>query len=244
VSLLAKVNTGVVPHPPKICITGQPGIGKSTLASGFDNALFVEVASRTLHLDVNRVQVDTWEEVLALINEVADSTYKTLVLDPINDIEELCLDFITRKADAPNYMEIGGGYAKYRAPLRKQWRRLLSLFDRLQSKGVQIVLTGHTVVKTFNPPDGEAFDRYILKLDDATATLITENVDLIGYAHYKTLVKVKKEGMKTSGKAKTTGERIIEFKHNPAYPSKKGIPCADKCNLDFDSFMKALNNGS
>lgn len=242
-SILSKVKTGVVPHPPKICITGQPGIGKSTLASGFENALFVERASRTLHLDVNRVQVDTWEEVLALINEVADSTYKTLVLDPINDIEELCLEFITKQAGAPNYMEIGGGYAKYRAPLRKQWRRLLSLLDRVQSKGIQVVLTGHTVVKTFNPPDGEPFDRFILKLDDATGTLITENVDLIGYAHYKTLVKTTK-GMKTKGKAKTTGERIIVFKHTPAYPSKKGIPCADKCALDFDSLMKALNNGS
>ena len=241
-SLLDKVSTGVVPHPPKICITGQPGIGKSTLASNFENALFVERASRTLHLDVNRVQVNTWEEVLALCTEVANSNYKTLVLDPINDIEELCLEFITKEDGAPHYMEIGGGYAKYRAPLRKQWRRLLSLLDRVQSKGIQVVLTAHTVVKTFNPPDAEAFDRYVLKLDAVTSTLITENVDLIGYAHYKTVVKTVKEGMKKSGKAKTTGDRIIEFKHNPAYPSKKGIPCADKCKLDFDSFQKALNN--
>lgn len=239
-SLLSKVSSGVVDHPPKICITGQPGIGKSTLASKFLKPLFVERTSRTLHLDVDRVQVTTWEEVMALMKEVASTDkYRTLVFDPINDIEELCLDYITKQEGVSSYLDIGGGFAKYRGPLKSQWRRFLSGLDRIQSKGIQIILTAHAVVKTFMPPDALPYDRYILKLDDATGTLITENVDLIGYAHYDVVVKPTK-GLKETGKAKTQGKRIIEFKHNPAYPSKKGIPCEDKCDLDYDALMKAI----
>jgi hypothetical protein len=223
-------------------LTGQPGIGKSTLASGFEKPLFVEVKSRTGHLDVARVQVKTWDDVIKLVKEALSSnTYKTLVFDTINDMEELALEHIAKERGASDYMDIGGGFAKYRGPLKQQLRRFLVGVDRLQRAGIQVIMVAHTAIETYTPPDSQTYDRYVIKADKMTASTLTENVDLIGYAHYDVRV-TDVGGLKKSGKAKSKSKRVIDFKHNPAYPSKKGIPCADSCDLNYEAFQKALSN--
>lgn len=238
---MSKVSTGVLDCPPKIMVTGDPGVGKSSFAAQFDSPLFIEPAGvqRTKHLDVARIEVSTWEETLGVIAEVLQSqSYKTLVFDPITEIEGLVLDFITREAGVSHYQDIGGGWFRFRAALVNQWKRFIRGLEKLTKNGIQPILIGHTKVKTYSPPDGQPYDRYILKFeDDSSSAFLTENMDLVGFAKFETFVR---KGDDKKAKANTTSERNIYWKFHPAYPSKMGIKCSEVTKLDYEDFKKGL----
>jgi len=181
--------------------------------------------------------------MLGVMAEVISSkTYGTLVVDPINEVEQLILTFIANEAGVSHYNDIGGGFYKFRAALVNQWKRFINGLDHLCAAGIQPILIGHTKIKPFSPPDGATYDRYILDfVDESSSSILTKNVDLIGFAKFKTYVKESKD---KKGKATTTNEREIHWKYHPAYPSKCGIGCADVTKLDYEDFIKGLNDAA
>ena len=92
--------------------------------------------------------------------------------------------------------------------------------------------------KTYQPPDGEKYDRFVIKMDQAGGDFLIENVDLVGYAKFQTFVKSKDKQSKA--KATTSGKRLLQFKFSPAYPTKQGVPCADEVGLSWEEFQKGL----
>lgn len=240
--LLDNVKTGVVSKPPKLLVWGTAGVGKSTFASGAPKALFIEAEDRTAHLDVSRIAVTKWEDVLTLMAEVGrdeSKTYETIVFDTIDSFELLVFKHIAAEAGCDSHEDIGGGFAKFRTPLKKEWKRFLNIVDALTRKGIQCILLAHAQSKTYQPPTGEKYDRFILKMDAAAGDLIVENVDLVGEAKFKTFVTAGK-GLGDKSKAVTNGDRCLSFKFTPAAPTKQGVPCADECELNWDSFKEGL----
>ena len=240
-SLLDNVVSGTTPKPPKLMIWGPPAVGKSTFAAQAPDALFIEAEDRTGHLDINRFPVKKWEDILAVMKEVGasgDQPYKTMVFDTVDAMEMLLLDYIARAANEESHEDIGGGWMKYRIPMLKEWKKFIRLIDGLTRKGIQCILLAHAQTKTYQPPDGEKYDRFVIKMDQAGGDFLIENVDLVGYAKFQTFVKSKDKQSKA--KATTSGKRLLQFKFSPAYPTKQGVPCADEVGLSWEEFQKGL----
>lgn len=247
-SFLDKVSRGRVTGPVKLLVYGAPATGKSTFASGAPSPLFIDVEKRTGHLDVARVQPDTWDDVLGCMRELiaAPGEYKTVVVDTLDHTELLIHKHVCDKFGWGNIEE--PSYGKGYIPALLEWSRFLVGCEALKNKGFTIVLLAHSSMRTIKSPTGEDFDRICLKLRGGQKTnsgdLIREKMDLVGYARFEDLARKTSKDPSARAKAITTGRRVLSFKHNPAFENKAGVPIGDELDFTWAAFEKSLGEHS
>ena len=236
---MLNVIKGVQKKPWRMMIYGQPGVGKSTFAAGAPKPLFIDVERRTEHLDIPRLQPDSWETVLSVIKELVSNTseYKTVVFDTVDHLEHLVFTYLTKKFGVQSIEDVAGGYGKGYTMALEEWRRFAVGLEALRDKGYNILLLGHGHVKTFNNPTGENYDRWIIKINQKAADFLKEKVDAVGFAHYDDGTKKGKGDLKA--KAVGSDDRVLTFLHNPAFESKRGLGLPDEVELKF-SELKGL----
>ena len=98
-----------------ILLYGVPKIGKSTLASQFDNPLFLATEAGLNNLEVFQVPIPTWEVFLENCKDIAGSKheFRTIVVDTVDNLWKACSLHIREKhkIDHESQLEWGRGYA-------------------------------------------------------------------------------------------------------------------------------------
>lgn len=185
--------------------------------------------------------MDTWQEVLGVMREVAqgDTPYQTLVFDTVDHMELMIYDHLCKEAGVKSIEDYGGGYGKGYTAALDQWRFFILGLEKLRSQGFNVLLLAHGHVKTFRNPTGEDYDRWQLKMNAKAASFLREKMDAVGFAHFEDFTK---EDSKKQTKAGTTGDRIISFDHDPAYESKRGINLPDEIELSYEAFVKGRSD--
>lgn len=240
--LLDRISRGRVPGPVRLVVYGPAGVGKSTFAAGAPAPLFFDFEGRTAHLDIARVRPQSWDETLQLMAEaVAGTDFKTLVFDTLDHMELLIHAAVCKRNGWANIED--PGFGKGYVPALHEWGRFLNACDVLQSKGFNVVLLAHHMLSTFKNAAGDDYNVFALKLKGGAKTnasdLVREKVDLVGFAHFEDFAK-KASKNDPKAKAITTGDRVLTFKHHPAYETKKGVPMADEVKLSWDAFEAAI----
>ena len=88
-----KIETGILNTPLKVVIDGPEGLGKTTLASKFPNPLFLDTEGSTVRLNVRRIKITSWEDLLEAIKYVKtnQTLCKTLFIDTSDWAEILAI---------------------------------------------------------------------------------------------------------------------------------------------------------
>lgn len=233
-----------VQRAPKLLICGSNKIGKTTFASAAPKAIGIlaEDAGSTITGDTLPL-VKTLPEVYAYLEylEKENHGYKTLYLDSLDWLEPLLHDHVCRQngwasIETPGY---GRGYvaAAY------EWRNLLNTLDRINAKGVAIILISHVKLKTITSPIVESYDSFQLKLHDKAGALCCEWADIIGFCAPKLLTTTSTTGFQQTTRAVSTGERLLYLEANPAYPSGNRYSLKDQpldANLFWQNFANAI----
>lgn len=227
------ITSGVVAEPVKVLIYGSEGIGKSTLASKFPGALFIDTEGSTKRMDVARLPTpESWDDILDEIRYVAANpeVCSTLVIDTMDWAEGICCKDMLAKngwssiAD-PSY---GKGYDY----LTESFRKIFPELNKVVAAGIHVVLTAHAALRKFEQPDEMgAYDRWEMKLQKKNASLVKEWVDTVLFCNYKTIV-VKTE----SGSRKAQGgERVIYTTHRPTWDAKNRFGFPDVMPMTYES---------
>ncbi len=159
----------------RILLYGTEGVGKSTFASQCPAPIFLGAEDGTAHLDVQRFPSPScWDDILSAVKILADDKheFKTLVVDTVDWVEPLLWAHICKrdkKQDIEDY-----GYGKGYQCALDEWRTFLALLEKLREKSINVLLLGHSHLKTFKNPTDEDFDRYELKLHAKAAGLLKE----------------------------------------------------------------------
>lgn len=98
----------------KFIIFGPEGVGKTTLASQFPRAVFLDMEDGTKHYDVSRLPTPTsWAMFLAILQDVIINFVEvgTLVIDTADAMERLCIQAICEKAGKSGIEDFG--YAEW-----------------------------------------------------------------------------------------------------------------------------------
>lgn len=244
-SLLTQVRTGSVRGPQRTVLHGIEGIGKTTFAASAPNPIFVGPEDGQGDLDIPRFTPRSWGQARDFVRELieAQHNYRTVVIDTIDRLEQLCWQYLCDDAEVSSIEKVGGGYGKgYTAALEAQVALMHDLDELRQRRGMHVICLAHSMVKTFNNPDGTNFDRYQMRMNEKAASKWKEWADVVLFANYDVTVKTEKKGEKAlldKGKA-TAAKRMLFTTWAPAYDAKNRFSLPEELPLSWDSFAKSM----
>lgn len=241
-----KISSGVQPSAVKVVLYGPEGIGKTTFASQFPNPLFIDTEESTKMLNVRRFdKPKTWADVLGMVAAVVGNPTicKTLVIDTADWAERLCEQYICARGKQ-NSIE-GFGYGKGFTMVGEEFANLLDALTTVVNKGVNVVITAHSIIRKFERPDeAGAYDRYELKLGNKAgnrcAAAVKEWCDLLLFANYKEIVS------EVGGKKKAYGgQRVMYTTHHPCWDAKNRFDLKDELPFEYQQIAGCIfTNGA
>jgi hypothetical protein len=208
------------------------GLGKTTFASKAPRPLFLDTERGTRQLDVDRIDITDWTDLLGAINSLCRDAqgYQTIVVDTIDWAERLAVEAILRTSGKRSIEDFGFG--KGYVHLAEYVGRLLQGCDSLVEHGLNVILLAHAKVARISPPDQtDGYDRYELKLSKQVSPLIKEWPDALLFANYRTIVK---EGNDGRHKAIGGRERMMHCNRSAAWDAKNRYGLPDVLPFDFD----------
>lgn len=250
-----------VASPPLMVLYGPPGIGKTAFGIGADKStaytigkeshLLINVDYRgSDRLVCNRVTdilghpVQSSDDIDLIFKNLAEQEHNIswAVFDDLPSLEQLFVEEVCTENDVTEIgkIEYGRGYEL----ARKKWYHLFLLIKELQEiKPIGFLLIGHTKVDTLKDPMSESYSRHDLQLDKRSKEIIKAKVELIGFAHKKTMTKENKEAF---GKKEVSvvgqSERVITFSPDvEKFESKDRFKLPEEILLDWPIFLEELN---
>lgn len=234
-----KISKGIKKGAVKIVIYGPEGIGKSTFASKFPKAAFIDTEGSTKYLDVARFEdITAWDSIIGAVEQVIKdhSDIGTLVLDTADWAELMAIKKVCENCHVKGIEDIG--YGKGYVYLQETFKQLLDALEQCIAVGVNVVITAHAKMRKFEQPDEMgAYDRWEMKLTKQVAPMVKEWADAVFFANYKTLVI---EDSKTKSKKATGGTRVMFTTHHPCWDAKNRFNLPDQLEFDFKEIAKII----
>lgn len=227
--------------PPRLCIYGGHGIGKSTLASQFPNPIFISTEDGLDSLDVTSFPkatkiADVVESIKTLIKEEHD--FRTVVVD---SVDWLVTPLIETNVESTHESK-DLAYGKGQMLVAEEFREILQGLDVLRTKrNMNVVLIAHAAVVRFEDPRTEPYDRYQPKLPNRCNALLQEWTDVLAFAAFKVIIRKSDTGFNnTKNRGVTTGERLLHFIENPAYAAKNRYSCPETIEMTMENLLSVI----
>ena len=239
------ISRGKIEKALRVVVYGIEGIGKSTFASQFPGAVFIDTEGSTNQMDVARFPAPTsWEMLISEVEQTISnpSGIGTLVIDTVDWAQQLCIVSVCEKNQVKGIEDFG--YGKGYSYVKEDFGKLLNLLNDLVDKGVNVVLVAHSTIRTFTKPDEMGqYDRYELKLIDtpkcSISGLVKEWADVLLFANYETFIT---EDQKTKKKYATGNQRVMYTTHTAAWDAKNRFGMPDKLPFEFSSIAQLFEN--
>jgi hypothetical protein len=218
---------------PIICtITGDAGIGKTSLAATFPNPIFIRAEDGLQSVNeenrpdafplIDKVE-DLWGQLAALINEESD--YKTCVIDSVTQLESMFAEHVvsTDPKKPKTLAQAVGGYGAGQVAVAAMHGRIRKAAQMLNDKGMHVVFIAHSDVSTIEPPDGDPYTRYDLRLHKKSMSHYVDNVDAVIYIKLETFTT----GDGEKKRAISSGNRIAVCHTSASQVSKNRYGITD-----------------
>jgi hypothetical protein len=250
-SLMARVQRGRTPKPPRLLVYGTEGIGKSTFAAGAPNPVFVQTEDGLDEIDCDKFPLATaYDEVLAALAELRSEPheYETVVIDSLDWLERMIWDKVCQESGAKSIEKADGGYAKGYTHALTYWREVVEHLNALRNtRGMVVVLIAHAKVEKFEDPESSPYDRYSPRLHKHAAALVSEWCDAVLFATRKVRTQTEDAGFgrkRTIAHAlgKDGGERVLRTVGGPSCIAKNRYGLTEDLPLSWAAFVAALSN--
>jgi hypothetical protein len=213
-------------------IVADGGMGKTTLASLFPRPVFIRTEDGTKSIE-NRQDValfplaktsqEVFEAFGALLRE--DHSFKTVVLDSVTQLATMVeAEVVAADPKAKSINQAAGGYGAgigQAAEVHRQIREVAGLLA--EQKHMNVVFLAHADTETVDPPDGEAFTRYAIRMHRKYVAHYSDNTDLVGF------IKLKRYTTGDGDKKKAVGDgtRVLTCYPTPSHISKNRFGIAE-----------------
>jgi hypothetical protein len=249
VTLLAQVQRGRTPKPPRLVVYGTEGIGKSTFAAGAPKPIFVPTEDGLDEIGCVKFPLSTtYDQVVAALTELCAQPhdFETVAVDSLDWLERLVWDKLCAEFSVNSIEKVDGGYAKGYTHALTYWREILGLLDALRAtRSMVVILIAHAKVEKFEDPDSPPYDRYTPRLHKHAAALVCEWADAVLFATRRYRTQTDDAGFnrkRTIAHAigKDGGERILRCVGGPACVAKNRYGITQDLPLSWAAFVAAL----
>jgi hypothetical protein len=245
-SFLENVTKGKIAQPFLGLLYGTDGIGKSTFGAAMPSPLFIGPESGTANLDVARLSVSSYAEVLGILKELLekDHTYQSVVLDSLDWLEPMVWEQVIAKAESAKIKSIEDfGYGKGFQFAVDEWRKMIPMVAALrEKKRMNFLFIAHAHSKDAKDPTVQNdYNRYQLKLQDKAAALFREFVDCVFFANFETYTATdSKKKVRVYG----DGARYIFTERRPAFDAKNRFGLPFQMPLDWEQVREAIESSN
>lgn len=239
------------PRPPIITIVSEPGMGKTTFACSFPNAVIIRSEDgiesvpeqyRPAILPVC-TSVDMFEEQIRwVVAKRREHGRNVLIVDSITAFERMFEDHIVlNDHTAPSSInQACGGFGAGPKALGALHGKFRKLIGAANDRGFTVIIIAHATVETVEPPDGENYSRYTVRLGKHSIAPWTDDVDMIGYIKLQRFTRGEKtEKVK---KATSDGQRLLVCYATPGNISKNRFAIEDDIELPSASALYGQGN--
>jgi GTPase SAR1 family protein len=225
--------------PPRILIHGQEGVGKTSLASKFPAAVFLQTEDGcpgNVTID-SFGSIENFADLRSAVSTLASEPhhFQTVVLDSIDAAEPLIWSDVCRSQgwssiEAPGF---GKGYVV----VDSWWIDILKGLDYLRrQRGMIVVLLAHSAIETINDPRVASYTSYQPRVHRRARGIIQDNVDAIGFLAPDLHVHSEEVGFgKKRSRADGGSQRWLHFEGRPSFVAKNryGLPAKMPVPIDF-----------
>ena len=229
----------------KVVLYGQEGVGKSSLASQFPNAVFIDCEGSTTYMNVRRLpRPQSWQmlcdEMLFVLQAHQQRNYQSVIIDTFDwaermAIDKLCQDYSTPQKALTGIEDFGYGKGwQYECELIGKF---LDMTNQLISAGINVVILCHAVTKKVTAPEETAeYDHWEMKLGSKTtnkiAPLLKEWSDMTLFLAFQTnITATDSEGKKHRA---TSQKRVMYATKTAWWDAKNRFGLPDKMPLNFE----------
>ncbi len=239
-SILTKITTGGVVLPPRLNISGVPGVGKTTLLAKAPGVVFAcaEDGLGPEHASVPRFLCGKFSDLTDLITALRRETHshKWLAIDTADWLERLLIEHLLQRDGKKSIEDYG--YGKGFTLLSEEYARLLSQLDLLRKEKLMgIAFLSHVEVKLFQDPSGTSWDRYQPKGSKQVVSITKEWVDAHLFAVFQ-MFQAKDNKRRAIG-----GERVIHTSWTPAWDAKNRLGLPETLPMEWAALENAIDGG-
>lgn len=218
-------------RPPITLIYGVDGIGKSSLAAEFPDAIYLPTLGETPPSDVDLATpddpIESWDDLKGIITDllVDDHPFKTVIIDALDGLEpfvhaETCARIGAASIDDNSQNSVtsyGRGYVE----ADSEWIEFMGACKALTLRGIAVVLIAHPEIKRFDSPVTDPYDRYGIKIHKRAAAIVRERSDIVAFMNYRVTMKSKEVApKKTVAHAEGGKERQIHLTEGAGFVAK------------------------
>lgn len=197
-------------------LIGLPGVGKTTLASGFEGCLYLCTSKKEIgRLHVPFLVIDSWEKALSITDELINnrqkySQYKYLVIDFIDAVWTLCVAATCDKLGVSHTSD--AAYGKGVDTVDSYFKRWITT---LVASDYGIIFISHVNQKDVIVAGGTV-TKTICSLPPRARMILFPLINVIGCIDYKSVKQLNTE----TGKAEIARRRVISFEGNEYIEAK------------------------
>lgn len=216
---LANATQGrVLDSPLFMMLYAKEKVGKTTFAMGAPGVWFLPLDGGTNELDLKRLpKPETLADVFEALAEVeangVAAGIKTLVVDPVNWLDMFIAAHVLRGTGKTSVQDIEFGKGK--PQVITQYRLVLSWFERIRAKGINVIVLAHAKLTKVKDPTGEDYPCHAPAFEyPEVAGMFMQAVDAFLYAEREVF------GVQTASKkviAGGDGKRVLYTDGKPGF---------------------------
>jgi hypothetical protein len=245
--------TTVTKRGEKLILNAAAGFGKTTAGAYAERPFFLMAKGETglmtltnagrvpqvdtaLNDDGSPRQIESWAETLSVVDALAATDHKTIVLDAMGGFERLCHEMVCVRDFGGDWSE--KGFMSYQKGFKQavtDWLGLLARLDRLAEAGRTVLLLSHAQIRRFQNPTGPDFDRYVADSNNETWAVTARWANAVLFGTFVTAVTGGKTGDRpTKGKGIGGTQRVIYAEHRDAHDAKNQFGMPESIDIPND----------
>lgn len=231
---LQSLNTKINRKPPCVVLYGVEGIGKTTWAASAPNPVFICTEKGLDGIeDVPHWEPSGFDEVMETLGVLytEEHDFQTLTIDSLDWLEPMIWAKVAADNEVPSVDKIG--YGKGFNEAVGHWCDYLEGIDSLRAdKGMNVIQIAHSMIKRFDSPETDPYDRYMIKLHEKASSKVREHATVVAFANYQVSIRNNEVGFnKKVSRAVGSGMRYLHLEERPAYQAKNKYGLPDKIEM-------------